>query len=277
MTGEVPLERLRVAESRWPASARPSGTRSRRRATRSCAMNSSPRCTRPACASARDRLAAAIRCCSSAAASSPARCRCTSRRTRTASTCSTGPGPTPTSATAWTTTRSCSCAVPFTPVPGPRLLARDEPSAARRSLLRRSRQARDLSSLHVLFPAATKPRAARRGHAAAPHRAVPLDERGLCRLRRLPRAPERDKRKKIRQERRRVREAGVTFRWLRGARDRARATGTSSSAATRRTYRAHRSTPYLNLRILPAHRRDAAGAHGCCSSPSATGGRSQRR
>jgi predicted N-acyltransferase len=55
-----------------------------------------------------------------------------------------------------------------------------------------------------------------------------------------------DKRKKIRQERRKVRDAGIEFRWLRG---------TQASAADwrffvecyNRTYRAHHSTPYLSL------------------------------
>jgi predicted N-acyltransferase len=55
-----------------------------------------------------------------------------------------------------------------------------------------------------------------------------------------------DKRKKIHQERRKVRDAGIEFRWLRGAE--------ASPADWRffvdcydRTYRAHHSSPYLNL------------------------------
>jgi uncharacterized protein len=58
-----------------------------------------------------------------------------------------------------------------------------------------------------------------------------------------------DKRKKVKQERRRVAEAGITFR---------RKTGGEISAADwaffnrcyRTTYRAHHSTPYLNLRFF---------------------------
>ena len=54
-----------------------------------------------------------------------------------------------------------------------------------------------------------------------------------------------DKRKKIRQERRRVREAGVRFRWLLG-RDIRSDDWLFFSRCYKTTYRAHHSTPYLN-------------------------------
>jgi predicted N-acyltransferase len=54
-----------------------------------------------------------------------------------------------------------------------------------------------------------------------------------------------DKRKKIRQERRRVADAGVTFRRLTGGEARA-ADWDFFMSCYRRTYREHRSTPYLN-------------------------------
>src|SRR5205814_9807257 len=54
------------------------------------------------------------------------------------------------------------------------------------------------------------------------------------------------RRKNIRQERRRVREAGVTFRWLEGA-GIGRKDWEFFNRCYRGTYAAHRSTPYLNL------------------------------
>jgi predicted N-acyltransferase len=138
------------------------------------------------------------------------------------------------------------CAVPFTPVRGGRILART--AADRRRLVDAALElARDLSSLHVLF--------------AREEDANLLAERGfLIRrtvqfhwknegyadfedfLARLSHA----RRKNIRQERRRVREAGVTVRWLEG-----RAAGAREweffNRCYRRTYAAHRSTPYLSL------------------------------
>ena len=139
-------------------------------------------------------------------------------------------------------------AVPFTPVTGPRLLATNE--ADRGALLDAALEfARDtdVSSLHCLFPAA--PEVAAFESAGLMLRAsVQFHWRNegfhdfddfLARM-------NHDKRKKIRQERRKVRDAGIEFRWLRAAQ--------ASDADWRffvecynRTYRAHHSTPYLNL------------------------------
>ena len=62
-----------------------------------------------------------------------------------------------------------------------------------------------------------------------------------------------DKRKKVKQDRRRVRETGVTFRRVTG-----HDIGDEDLAFFFRcyeaTYRAHRSTPYLTPRVLRAHR-----------------------
>ena len=67
------------------------------------------------------------------------------------------------------------------------------------------------------------------------------------------------KRKNLKQERRKVREAGVTFRWLCGDEIR-REHWEFFNKCYRNTYRAHHSTPYLNLdffqrigRDLPEH------------------------
>lgn len=140
-------------------------------------------------------------------------------------------------------------AVPFTPVPGPRLLSRDQ--TGRRVLLRAMQQlARNakLSSAHLLFLDEADASAAR-------------DEgwmmRSTVQFHWTQREPEpyadftdllaslqREKRKKIQQERRRVAEAGVSFTELRGA----QITPDDWDFFYRcyaQTYREHRSTPYL--------------------------------
>jgi predicted N-acyltransferase len=140
-------------------------------------------------------------------------------------------------------------AVPFTPVPGPRLLARD--TDTRRILLRALRLKAEqlgLSSVHVLFLSEDDVVAARsegwllRGgvqfhwHNRQPQPYGSFDE-FLADL-------HRDKRKKILQERRRVADAGVTFEVRAGG----EITETDWDFFYRcylATYRAHRSTPYL--------------------------------
>jgi len=151
------------------------------------------------------------------------------------------------------------CAVPFTPVTGPRLLARDDD--ARRALIAAALEAaRGFSSLHILFPSAAEG-ALLRGAGMLLRRTVQFHWRNdgyadfegfLARLTHR-------RRKAIRQERRRVREAGITFRWLRGG-EIERAHWEFFERCYRRTYAAHRSTAYLNreffLRIgaaLPQH------------------------
>jgi hypothetical protein len=141
------------------------------------------------------------------------------------------------------------CAVPFTPVSGPRLLAADE--AARGALAAAAlAAAREFSSLHVLF--------------APPAEAGLLQSRGML-LRRTVQFHwqnpgyadfedflgrlSRQRRKNIRQERRRVREAGVTFRWLEGAAIGAR-DWEFFYRCYARTYAAHGNRPYLSLEFF---------------------------
>ncbi|MGH8705930.1 MAG: GNAT family N-acetyltransferase [Burkholderiales bacterium] len=138
------------------------------------------------------------------------------------------------------------CAVPFTPVSGPRLLAGSD--ADRSALIAAALElSRDLSSLHVLFPSAAE---ADLLHAAGMllRRTVQFHWRNdayadfadfLSRM-------TRPRRKNIRQERRRVRDAGITFRWLRGAQIE-RPHWEFFHRCYRRTYAAHRSSPYLGL------------------------------
>ena len=142
-------------------------------------------------------------------------------------------------------------AVPFTPVPGTRLLAHD--AAARTALVRATLawcRKRKLSSLHLLFGAHEDVAACQSAglmlrhavqfhwiNAAAEGRRYESFDDFLASL-------TQEKRKKIRQERRKVAEAGVTFRW---------STGGAISAGDwnffyrcyERTYLEHGNAPYL--------------------------------
>ncbi len=139
------------------------------------------------------------------------------------------------------------CAVPFTPATGPRILAANETVRAELAtaifdLARRS----DASSAHVLFPeeadaallrdAGWLERTGVQFHWNNPGYASFEDFLALL---------SHDKRKKIRQERRKVTEAGVALRRV-GGRDATGADWDFFTACYQRTYRAHRSTPYLN-------------------------------
>jgi len=156
-------------------------------------------------------------------------------------------------------------AVPFTPVPGTRLMARDEES---RALLVQAVcqwcESQGVSSVHVLFassddiktsadeglmlrhtvqfhwknesPTATASPASLDGNNPPPTRYASFDD-FLASL-------AQDKRKKIRQERRRVAEAGVTFRWSRGA-DISPADWDFFYRCYERTYLEHGNPPYL--------------------------------
>ncbi|MGN6389396.1 MAG: GNAT family N-acetyltransferase [Burkholderiaceae bacterium] len=139
-------------------------------------------------------------------------------------------------------------AIPFTPVAGARLLAADD--AARAALVRSLRQVQEatgLSSTHVLFP---------------PQRDAALLEdagfllrtgvqfhwlnQGYADFDAFLGTLDRKKRKNIRAERRKVREAGVAFRHVPGC-DASESDWRFFHRCYRRTYEAHYSTPYLNL------------------------------
>jgi predicted N-acyltransferase len=138
------------------------------------------------------------------------------------------------------------CAVPFTPATGPRLLAANP--AARQSLARALLQlARDseVSSLHVLFPP-EEDAAALREAGLLERTGVQFHWRnaGYRDFDGFLAALSHDKRKKVRQERRRVRDAGVGIVRVTG-REATSAQWDFFTSCYRRTYRAHRSTPYL--------------------------------
>jgi len=137
-------------------------------------------------------------------------------------------------------------AVPFTPAAGARLLA--ESDAVRTKLARallETARASDVSSLHVLFP--------READAGALRSLGMLERTGVQFHWRnaaygsfdaFLAALAHDKRKKIRQERRRVTDLGVTLERLTGGEATA-ADWDFFTRCYRQTYRAHRSTPYL--------------------------------
>lgn len=142
-------------------------------------------------------------------------------------------------------------AIPFTPVTGPRLLASD---AAQRDQLATAALAlaRELnvSSLHCLFPPSDQADQLA-AHGMLLRRGVQFHWRnaGYADFDAFLAALNHEKRKKIRQERRRVRDAGVRYEWIDGA----AITDEHWQFFTRcynRTYRAHRSSPYLNLEFF---------------------------
>lgn len=110
------------------------------------------------------------------------------------------------------------CAVPFSPIPGARLLARDDGvrSALVASLLDFARMS-DVSSLHILFPCEADAAALESAGLMVRH-GVQFHwcNRDWTTFDTFLDSLTRDKRRKIRQERRRVAEAGVRFRRLRG-------------------------------------------------------------
>ncbi len=140
------------------------------------------------------------------------------------------------------------CAVPFTPVTGPRLLAanhtdRERLIAAALELARTL----EVSSLHCLFPLRAEAcEMAERGmllrHAVQFH----WMNHDYASFEHFLGSMSHDKRKKIHQERRKVRDAGIGFRWLEGG-EIGREDWAFFARCYRQTYRAHHSTPYLNL------------------------------
>jgi uncharacterized protein len=143
-------------------------------------------------------------------------------------------------------------AVPFTPVPGSRLLARD--AAARAALVTAVLalcRAEQLSSLHLLFGADEDIAACEAAGLLLRHtvqfhwtNAAGCDGRPYASFDDFLAGLAQEKRKKIRQERRKVAEAGVTFRWSAGA-DIAAADWNFFYRCYERTYLEHGNAPYL--------------------------------
>jgi predicted N-acyltransferase len=141
-------------------------------------------------------------------------------------------------------------AVPFTPVPGPRLLAAD---AQGRALLlqamRQIAQQADLSSAHLLF-VDDADRAAAEAAGWMLRSTVQFhwqnrDPEPYADFADFLAALQREKRKKIQQERRRVGESGIGFDMLHGE-EISTADWDFFYRCYTLTYRAHHSTPYLS-------------------------------
>jgi predicted N-acyltransferase len=154
-------------------------------------------------------------------------------------------------------------AVPFTPVPGPRLLARSQP--ARTALLRAMQALAErggLSSAHVLF-LDDDDRAAAEAAGWMLRSTVQFHWSNRAPVRYADFADflaslQRDKRRKIQQERRTVADAGVVFDVLQGE-----AIGAADWDFFHRcytgTYRAHHSTPYLTRDFFARMAQTMAG------------------
>jgi predicted N-acyltransferase len=153
------------------------------------------------------------------------------------------------------------CAVPFTPVTGERILAANEQDQLHLTDAALA-LARELgaSSLHCLFAAPEQAqRLYARGLLARTTVQFHWTNRGYASFDEFLSSFNHDKRKKVKQERRKVRDAGVTFRWVEGD-EIAERDWAFFNRCYRKTYREHHSSPYLNLeffcrigRELPHH------------------------
>ncbi|MDN7779350.1 GNAT family N-acetyltransferase [Burkholderia orbicola] len=143
------------------------------------------------------------------------------------------------------------CAVPFTPVQGTRLLAADDDARRRlaATLLAFAEQS-DVSSLHVLFPTGDEARLLESmGMMLREGVQFHWLNDGYRHFDDFLGTLEQKKRKNIRAERRKVHDAGVTFRRLTGDQI-TDADWRFFSRCYRQTYREHYSSPYLNLNFF---------------------------
>jgi len=139
-------------------------------------------------------------------------------------------------------------AIPFTPVAGPRLLARDAHArAALVDVLVGTQGATDVSSTHVLFPPEDQAQQlAAAGFLLRSGVQFHWMNPGYATFDDFLATLEQKKRKNIRAERRKVREAGVRLRRVRG-RDVLDEEWRFFTRCYRNTYAEHFSKPYLNL------------------------------
>ena len=147
------------------------------------------------------------------------------------------------------------CCAPFSPVPGPRLLARNDTDRAAliQAALKLTRDL-ELSSFHILFP--TEPDHAALNAAPLLHRSgfqFHWHNAGYAGFDDFLAALTHDKRKKIRQERKKIANLGVTFRWVEG-RDSTDADWDFFYRCYADTYARHRSEPHLNRAFFAALR-----------------------
>jgi predicted N-acyltransferase len=140
-------------------------------------------------------------------------------------------------------------AIPFTPVTGPRLIAIDAAvGIALAKAVMDHAHASDLSSLHVLFPERDDEADALESVGCMRREGVQFHwtNAGYADFESFVDTLERKRRKNIRAERRKVAEAGVRVRRIEG-RDATDDDWRFFARCYANTYRAHYSTPYLNL------------------------------
>ena len=144
-------------------------------------------------------------------------------------------------------------AVPFTPVPGSRLLARDD--TARQALLQALQQWCDeqqISSWHLLFGSDADISGCTQAQWMQRHTVqFHWHNQGWSDFDAFLASLQQEKRKKIKQERRRVADAGVQFQALRG-RDIGTAEWDFFYACYERTYLEHGNAPYLSRSFFQA-------------------------
>jgi hypothetical protein len=150
-------------------------------------------------------------------------------------------------------------APPFTPVPGARLLARNARSrrALAQGLVAWCEQA-GLSSLHLLFDSDADIAACREAGLMLRHNVQfhwTNQAGGYRDFEDFLASLNQDKRKKIRQERRKVSQAGVVMRWSRGA-DISLADWDFFYRCYERTYHEHGNAPYLTPDFFHRMARD---------------------
>lgn len=148
------------------------------------------------------------------------------------------------------------CAVPFTPVPGPRLLAATHADrvALARQAIEIARENR-LSSLHILFPTESD-RLALQEAGFLFRESVQFHwfNRQYASFDQFLESLSQQKRKKIKQDRKKVSQAGVRFHWRQG-------NGIDEETLSfffecyRRTYIQHGNAPYLNYDFFARLRR----------------------
>jgi predicted N-acyltransferase len=140
-------------------------------------------------------------------------------------------------------------AVPFTPVPGARLMARTDTdrSALLQAVLQWCTQS-GMSSLHLLFIDEADAAACEQAGLMLRHTVQfhwKNTSPGYASFDAFLATLSQEKRKKIRQERRKVADAGVSFRWAQG-RDITRTDWDFFYHCYERTYLEHGNAPYLN-------------------------------
>ena len=148
-------------------------------------------------------------------------------------------------------------AVPFTPAPGPRLVAHD--GATRVALLQHAldilrapdlHQGRRYSSLHVLFSTPEEADVCARAGMIIRHGVqFEWQNPGYGDFDDYLAAFNHDKRKKVKQERRRLRDSGIVFQ-RRTGRDITQADWAFFYECYESTYQAHHSTPYLSAEFF---------------------------